>query len=338
LAPKPLVALTGGTGFVGSHVAEALLAGGWRVRALVRRPESPGWLKGLGVEVARGDVREAAALDPFVAGADAVVHAAGKTSARSEAEYFASNTAGTANVVAAAVGSAPAAHLVFISSQAAGGPSRDGLPVCVSAPGRPVSSYGRSKLEGENEVRKATRLAYTILRPSAVYGPRETAIRDLFVAASRGVVPVLAGGRQKVQVVYVRDLARAVLAALRRGGRQETFYAAHPEVLDYRRIAEALAKLPRRRPVLVPVPGSLIRAAGWAIGAASLLGSGAPVFNGEKATELLQPAWLCSVGDAQVALGQPFETDFARGSRLTWNWYVERGWIRGDTIAEAERT
>ena len=73
------------------------------------------------------------------------------------------------------------------------------------------------------------------------------------------------------------------------------------------------------------------------IGAASTFSSGPPVFNGEKAAEMLQPAWLCYVGDAQVALDQPFETDFAHGSRLTWNWYVANGWIRGDTIAEAER-
>jgi nucleoside-diphosphate-sugar epimerase len=337
LAPRRLVALTGGTGFLGSHLADAFLAERWRVRALVRRPESPGWLKGLDVEVARGDVRDAGALDALVVGADAVIHVAGKTSARSEAEYFAANAGGTANVVAATLRSSPAAHLVLVSSQAAGGPSLDGLPVSAAAPGRPVSSYGRSKLEAENEVRKATRLAYTILRPSAVYGPRETAIRDLFVAASRGVVPVLAGGRPRVQMVYIADFVRSVLGALRRGGKQETFNVAHPEVLDYRRIALTLAGLPSRRPLLLPVPGSLIRAAGWAIGAASAFSSGPPVFNGEKAAEMLQPAWLSYVGDAQVALGQPFETDFAHGSRLTWNWYVEKGWIRGDTIAEAER-
>jgi nucleoside-diphosphate-sugar epimerase len=337
LAARQLVALTGGTGFVGSHVADALLSAGYRVRALVRRPGSPGWLKGLDVDVATGDVRDPAGLDAFVADADVVVHAAGKTSARNEAGYVAANAGGTANVVAATLRTAPAAHLVLVSSQAAGGPSVDGLPVSASARGRPVSSYGRSKLEGENEVRNATRLAYTILRPAAVYGPRETAIRDLFVAASRGVVPLLAGGRPRVQLVYVGDVARAVLAAIRRGGRQETFYAAHPEVLDYRRIAETLASLPARRPLLLPVPGGLIRAAGWLIGALSALSSGPPVFNGEKAAEMLQPAWLCYVGDAQVALGRPFETDFARGARLTWNWYVENGWIRGDTIAGAER-
>src|ERR1035438_2092160 len=155
-----LVALTGGTGFVGSHVAHALLAAGYRVRALARRPEDPGWLKGTGAELVKGDVRDVATLPALVedasavvhvagetsargvgAGkpreapggalvedASAVVHVAGKTSARSEAEYMAANAAGSANVVAAVRKSAPHAHVVLVSSPAAGGPSPNGAP------------------------------------------------------------------------------------------------------------------------------------------------------------------------------------------------------------------
>ncbi len=333
----PLVALTGGTGFVGSHVAEALLAAGFRVRALARRPDHPGWLKGLAVETVKGDVRDPSSLEALVAGAATVVHAAGKTSARSEAEYRAANAAGTANVAGATLVRSPEAHFVLVSSQAASGPSRDGAPVKASAPARPVSAYGRSKLEGENEVRARVRLSYTILRPCAVYGPRETAIRDLFVAASRGVVPVLAGGTPRVQLVYAADVAAAVLGAIRRGGRNEIFNVAHPEVLDYRRIAETLAGLPAKRPLLVPVPAVFIRLAGVLAGAASRFRAGPPVFNFEKAEEMLQPAWLCDVSEAEAALGRPFATDFVSGARKTWAWYLAEGWIRGDNIATRKR-
>jgi nucleoside-diphosphate-sugar epimerase len=161
-----------------------------------------------------------------------------------------------------------------------------------------------------------------------VYGPRETAIRDLFVAVSRGFVPVLAGGTPRIQMVYVDDAARAVLGALDRGGRGETFFVAHPEVLTYRGVAETLATLPSRRPWLIPVPAAVIRAAGSVAGALSALAAGPPVFNAEKANEMLQAAWLCDVSDTQLALGQPFRTRFAEGARLTWDWYLERRWIR----------
>jgi nucleoside-diphosphate-sugar epimerase len=327
MSAKRLAVLTGGTGFVGSHLAEALLAAGYRVRALVRRPASPGWLSGLDVEVAAGDVRDASSLVPFVDGADLVVHAAGKTAARSLAEYRASNAAGTRHLLDATLQAAPGAHFVLISSQAAAGPSQDGLPVSPEARGRPVSSYGWSKLEGEDELRARPEIAFTILRPSAVYGPRETAIRDLFVATARGVTPVLAGGALRVQLVYVGDVARAVLGAAARGGRRETFFLAHPEVLDYRSIAVVLSSLRTPPARLVAVPAAVIRAAGLATSLVSRFSKGPPVFNSEKASELLHSAWLCDVSSTQEALGSPLVTPFAAGARTTWTWYQDAGWL-----------
>jgi nucleoside-diphosphate-sugar epimerase len=332
-----LVALTGGTGFVGSHVADALLAAGFRVRALVRRPDDVAWLKGAAVDLAKGDVRDPATLPAFVEGAAAVVHVAGKTSARNEAEYMAANARGVANVAAAAGAHAPAAHFVLVSSLAAAGPCKGGRPVKAADPPRPVSTYGRSKLAGEEALRAAG-IPFTILRPCAVYGPRETAIRDLFVAASRGVVPLLAGGRPRVQMIYGPDAAAAVRGALERGPRGDTFFVAHPEVLDYGSIAGILAELPSRRPFRLPIPAALIRVAGHIAGGLSAFAKGPPVFNAEKAGEMLEEAWLCDASDAQIALGQPFRTDFTTGARLTWDWYLERGWLRdrGGKIREGE--
>ncbi|MBL8113945.1 MAG: NAD-dependent epimerase/dehydratase family protein [Acidobacteria bacterium] len=326
--PLPLVAVTGGTGFVGSHIVEALLATGTRVRALVRRPEKPGWLKGLDVEVHPGDVCDSSSLAALVKGADAVVHVAGKTSARDLTEYLAANAGGVKNVAEVVRAVAPGAHVVLISSQAAAGPAINGVARRTEDAEGPVSSYGRSKLEGERELRKVAGLKYTILRPGAVYGPREAEIRDLFVAASRGIVPVLAGGRPRVQLIYALDVAAAVLGALKRGGRGESFFLAHPEVLDYRLIADTLAGLRSPRARTVPVPAGLIRAAGVLVGAVSSFGKGPPVFNREKAGEMLQPGWLCDVEPARQALGDPFQTTFASGSKLTWDWYRANGILR----------
>lgn len=327
MGAKRLAVLTGGTGFVGSHLADALLGAGYRVRALVRRPANLGWLSGLDLEVAAGDVRDASSLGPFVQGADLVVHAAGTTAAKSLGEYRACNAAGTRHLLDAVLSGAPGAHFVLISSQAAAGPSRDGDPVRPDARGRPVSSYGWSKLEGEDELRACAELGFTILRPSAVYGPRETAIRDLFVATARGFTPVLAGGLPRVQMVHVADVARTVVAAAARGGRRETFFVAHPEVLDYRAIAVVLSRLRTPPSRLVPVPAAAVRVAGFAASLVSALSKGPPVFNHEKAVELLQPAWVCDVSATQEALGAPLRTSFAEGARTTWEWYREAGWL-----------
>jgi nucleoside-diphosphate-sugar epimerase len=256
-----------------------------------------------------------------------VVHAAGKTSARSFADYRACNATGTRHLVDATLASAPSAHFILISSQAAGGPSLDGAPVAPGARGRPVSSYGWSKLEGEDQLRSASGLAFTVLRPSVVYGPRETALRALFVATARGFTPVLAGGTPRIQMAYVEDVARSVTAAAERGGRGETFFVAHPEILDYRAIATTLAKLRTPPARLLPVPAAVIRAAGVLTSLVSALGKGPPVFNTEKAAEMLQPAWLCDVGPTQAALGTPLTTGLVAGARKTWDWYLEAGWL-----------
>src|SRR5438132_9166772 len=116
------IALTGGTGFVGSHVAEALLARGYKVRALVRWPDRPGWLKGLGVEVVPGEVTDFEAACKLVEGVSAVVHVAGLTSAKDLDEYRRCNAGGTKNVVTAVRRLAKEAHVVLVSSQAAAGP------------------------------------------------------------------------------------------------------------------------------------------------------------------------------------------------------------------------
>ncbi len=324
---KRLAAVTGGTGFVGSHVVDALLAAGWRVRALVRRPDSPGWLKGLPIETVRGDVREPATLPALVRGADAVVHIAGKTAAKDLEDYRRCNAAGVGAVARAAMEDAPEAHFVLLSSQAAAGPSRDGRPVTPADPPRPVSSYGVSKLEGENELRAVSGIGFTVLRPGAIYGPRETAIRDLFVLTARGITPVLAGGRPRIQLAHVHDVAACVLAALSRGPRGETFFVVHPEVLDYRRIAEELSALRTPPSRLVPLPALAIRLAGTVVGLASVLRSGPPVFNREKADEMLQDAWICDVSDTQAALGEPLTTAFREGARETWEWYRRERWI-----------
>ncbi len=320
--------MTGGTGFVGSHIAETLLASGFSVRALVRRPHDPGWLKGLDVEKVQGDVRNPDGLEAFVRGCCAVVHAAGKTSARNEAGYFEANETGTRRMAEAVACAAPDAHFVLISSLAAAGPSLDGERVKADSPARPVSTYGRSKLAGEEALRRVAGLSYTILRPSAVYGPRETAIRDLFVMASRGLVPVLAGGKPRIQMAYVKDVSSAVAAAVLKGGQKETFFVAHPEILNYAHLADVLARLRSPEAKKISISPLLIRAGGLVAGLIGALGSGPPVFNSEKADEMLQKAWICDVDGLQQSLGSPMRTSFEEGAKETWHWYIEAGWIK----------
>src|SRR5262245_57011219 len=193
--------LTGATGFIGSHVGRLFVAQGWRVRALVRRsgPLPPG------VEPVFGDLMDPAVYAEHLKGCAAVVHCAGATRARSLEEYRRVNVTGTEGLVRGVAANSPDAMFVHISSQAAVGPSRDGAPVREADAPAPISWYGRSKLEGERIVARYHRGPWCVVRPSVVYGAGDRSLLQIFSVVARGVAPIPAGGRQRVQLLAAED-------------------------------------------------------------------------------------------------------------------------------------
>src|SRR4051812_49125599 len=138
--------LTGGSGFLGSFVAEQLAAEGHTVRALVRPRSDKRALEKLpGIEFANDAIEEPKSLAPALEGVDAVVHVAGIVKARKPQDFFDVNTQGTRNLLDAAVARGGLKRFVYVSSLAAMGPSTDGTPVHENADPRPVTHYGRSK-------------------------------------------------------------------------------------------------------------------------------------------------------------------------------------------------
>src|SRR5688572_27990055 len=163
--------LTGGSGFLGSHIAEQLSKAGRRVRALVRKSSDTTFLRTLqNVELAEGAVDDVQSFLRAAEGVEYIVHAAGLVKARNELEFVATNTGGTQNAIEAARHAKNLRRLVFVSSQAAGGPSEDGEPVVEASPPRPVTHYGRSKMLADEAVRAARdEVPITVIRPPTVY-------------------------------------------------------------------------------------------------------------------------------------------------------------------------
>ena len=320
------VFITGATGFVGSHTAREFAGKGWTVRALVRRPERPGLLPP-GVEVVAGALGDPGSYRRALEGCDAVVHAAGATKARSLSEYREANALGTSALAKAAARACPDAMFVLVSSQSAAGPSLDGLPVRESDAPRPVSWYGISKLEGEEEVARERGGPWCAVRPCAVYGPGDPGLLQLFSIVARGWAPVLAGGRQRIQLIAAGDLARIVLAAaLRRDLSGRRGFAAAGETTEGELVSH-IASLRRPPARLVPVPGFLIRAAGWAESIREGITRRARPFNRDKAKEILQPDWLCDSTPFLADLGISGLTEWRGGIRETALWYQREGWL-----------
>ncbi len=204
--------VTGATGFVGGHVVEALLARGVRVTALVRSPAKAAGLERRGVRLVPGDLHDHDALRRACEGQDVIQHVAGVIAAGNEAAYLRSNRDGTANLLRAAEDTGRP-RFVLMSSGAAAGPSRPGIPRTSADPPSPVTAYGRSKLAGETVVRSSP-LPWVILRPPTVYGPgdRDNLIK-IFRLVRFGIAPVFGDGSQELSAIYAPDLGEAAALA-----------------------------------------------------------------------------------------------------------------------------
>jgi len=334
------VFVTGGTGFVGSHLVGALLARGDDVVCLVRDPAKADRLFSEGVRprLVSGDLFDHAALETGIAGADLVFHVAGLIAAVSRDEFFRSNAEGTRRVAQAAAKGAPSLkRFVYVSSQAVTGPSKLGTALTESAPPNPLTAYGESKVAGEQAVRE-TRLPWTIVRPPTVYGPRDTELLRVFRTVRLGVAPVFGDGKQELSVIYIDDLVTALLKAAESPKQGATYFAAHPQVITSRdlvteifhavRGTEPKPASPRSSgPFLLPIPGAIARGALWFTEAAAKLAGKATLLTPEKANEFLAEAWVCSPAALERDTGWKAQYDLKSGLARTATWYRAHGWL-----------
>lgn len=317
--------VTGGTGFVGSHLLEALLRRGDAVRALVRSPAKAAALGLEGVEWVAGGLDDEERLARAAEGVDVVYHVAGLVAARDEAEFHDVNAAGTRRLLDAAAPCGP--RFVLISSIAAGGPSVPGRPLRGDEPPRPVTAYGRSKVAGEAAVR-AGPLPWTILRPPVVYGPRDQEVLRVFRSARLGVGPVFGAGDQELSLIYGPDLAEAIVAAgTSPATAGHTFYPAHPEITTTERLVRQVGQAFGRKVRVIRIPRAAGRAALHLTGAAARLLGRPTVLTPDKANELFEAAWTCDPEPLTEATGWRAVHDLGRGAAATIDWYRRAGWL-----------
>ena len=269
------VALTGGTGFLGPHIAEALKSAGWRVRYLSRRARA-----GLppGDAAVQGGLDDTAALDALLDGADLLVHAAGAIKAASDAEFFRVNRDGSRNLAAAVKRQGRELPVVVVSSLAAREPG--------------LSAYAASKRAGEDAFVDAG-LAPTILRPTAVYGPGDVETAVFLRACAGPLLPVPHVANGRVTLIHAADVASAVaaVAAAPQAGRTFELTDGNLAGLSWHDLAAAIRAACASRAAILELPRPLfqaIAACGWVASRAS--GRAAMLCPG-KVRELFHPDW-----------------------------------------------
>ncbi|MDP8994473.1 MAG: NAD-dependent epimerase/dehydratase family protein [Pseudomonadota bacterium] len=307
--PKPrkirTLAVTGGTGFVGSHFLRVAREAGYDLRALTRGWKPPEE----GIDWVDGALDRIDSLVKLCTGADAAVHIAGLISARSRAEFDKVNASGTAALIDAAR-EAGLRRFVHLSSLAAREPQ--------------LSDYGWSKARSERLI-AASGLDWTVIRPPAVYGPGDRETFELFKMAKRGFVALPPRGR--FSVIHVEDLCRLILAVLEEPETISEVYEpddGREGGWEHRHFARTLGRLFGRRAATLSMPRPVLRAAS---GLDRLLRRGRAKLTSDRVKYFCHPDWVVTPARRPPpALWTP-QVRTPSGLKETADWYREQGWL-----------
>ncbi len=322
--------LTGATGFVGSHLSEALLSAGHQVRVLLRTSSNLQWISDLDLDCFYGNIFDAQSLAAGLKDMDIVIHAAGLTKALKNEEYFRVNYEGTKTLIDAIIEhQLPVKRFVYISSQAAAGPSDSMAPRTEADPPHPVSAYGKSKLMAESYVlSKKNDIPVTIIRPPAVYGPRDTDVYRFFKTVRSGIIPKWQNRDKYLSFVYVKDLVQAIiLASTHSKAKNKIYFVAEPRPHTWDEVAYETLKFFKKQAIHVPIPLALVKSIAFFSEQWSKIAKKPSIINRQKVAELIPDFWICSAQKIKKELGFEASTSLADGVPQTLKWYVEQGWL-----------
>lgn len=307
------IAITGATGFVGTHLLDRLLGCGRPLRVLARDPSK---VQSDRIEIVEGELSAPDALKRLCSGADTLVHCAGKTAACTAEEFEAVNRDGTRAVLAAAQ-EAGVRRFVLISSLAARAPE--------------ISHYAASKRAGEDLVRGAGgAFSWVILRPPAVYGPGDRATLPLIKQLTQRVafVPGTTAGR--ASLIHVRDLAAAIAHVALDDGLNDAVYElddGKQSGYSWRELSEAAGEAEGHKVSCIFLPKQVVKLAGAVELALAKRGRRTPEVTPDKVSELYHPDWVCRNNLLQHQSNWHPSVNLVEGLRETASWYRQQGWL-----------
>lgn len=327
---KQRVLITGASGFVGFHLIEAALAANLQVIAAVRRRSQVDHLKGLSIEFSYADFsnQEIAKADLQRNHYDYIIHAAGVVKARTQANYDETNAALTQTLAHAALGQPQLKKFVFMSSLAALGPSRSTQPITEQKLPQPVTQYGKSKLLAEQYVAACEGLPYIIIRPTAVYGPRERELFVLIKTLAAGFEPYIGRNDQLLSFIYVKDLAAITVRSLFTEVKAAAYNITDGQVYNRYQFAENVKAILKRKTLRAHVPMPVIRALAAIQETAGVLSGRAPMLNQDKLAELTASNWSCDITKAMEELSFAPAYNLKAGLAETLQWYKDNQWLK----------
>ncbi len=320
--------VTGGTGFIGSHLIDSLIQRqNTDVYALVRDPSNLKWLKGKEIHFLQGNLTS---LPSFPRKLDYVFHFAGSTKAHKPADYYTVNQEGTASLFQALLRQEVRPKGVFyLSSLAAAGPTRDGRPVKETDTPHPVTPYGKSKLAGEIETLKYKhQLPVHIFRVGPVFGPREKDFLSYFKFVQSGILPSFDAHGGLMSMCYVKDLVKAFLLGIEHPLTSgDIYHIADPQPYSWDDFGHAAARALGKRSRTLKIPLPLVYTTAFFSELLSRLTRKPSIINRYKIKEMRQEGWVADTEITREKLNFRPEYTLDEAVAETAEWYQQRGWL-----------
>ena len=323
-----LALVTGANGFVGSHLVDELNRRGHDVRALVRRSSDLRLLDTQNCELIYGNLSTGELPAEALEGVDWLFHVAAQLHTRDWDEIRRINVdASVALYRRFADVASTDARFVFVSSQAAAGPSGVGPPLRETDPPHPQTLYGKSKLEAEVALAAMQGPALSIVRPPTVYGARDSATLPLFKLAARGWALCVGSRTRRISMIHVDDLVQGLVQCAAHAGGAGTWFLTDGSDHPWSEIAAALQSTGERRVRILTVPDAMVQCAGAINEAVHRMMGRSALFDRAKARDFTTDGWLCSSEAASAAFGYTPRVSLRGGMGATMNWYRKEGWL-----------
>jgi len=330
MSNKIKIVLTGANGFLGSHLVDRLLEQDFDVHCIVRKTSNLRWLNGKKVYIHTCGLTNIEKLKEILQDTTYVFHLAGVVAALKYEDYIYGNVDVTKNLLEAALAHKDTIKkIVVTSSLAVGGPTTKDNPIDEEDGFNAIALYGKAKVEQELLCQKyMDRLAITIARPSVISGSREVELYEFIKAVNGGLVPLVGREDKYLGVVNVKDLVEAFYQmAVSDKTAGQAYYLSSEEVISWKALAEIIANKLNKKPIYLKLPHFIIQIAGNMSGLIGKLKGKAPTFDGEKAKEGIQEAWICSVEKAKKDFGFKQTISIKDGVEEAIDWYKANKWL-----------
>ncbi len=326
----PISVITGANGFVGSHLVDCLLNKGHKVRCLVRKSSNLRWLEGKNVEIFDCGLWDKEGISKAFSNCDYIFHVAGVVKSKTPEGYFKGNVEATKNLLEVVKqNNVQLKRFVVVSSQTAVGPSVDEKLVNEESECKPITNYGRSKLEQEKTV-----LSYfpdipiTICRAPAVYGERDTEIFIYFQTFNKGLTSIIGFDKKVVSLIHVIDLVEGIyLSAVNEKSNGEIYFISSEKVYNWDEVGKVTSEVLKKKAIRIKIPHFVVFTIAGFAQFFALFSSKPATLNIEKAKDLTQHAWTCDTSKAIRDIGYKQNISLEEGIKRTCDWYKKMKWI-----------